>query len=34
LALRDGTASPDAPLLCTVRSRRRVLVCREAARDL
>jgi 8-oxo-dGTP pyrophosphatase MutT (NUDIX family) len=34
IALRDGTASPDAPLLCTVRNKRRVLVCREAALDL
>jgi 8-oxo-dGTP pyrophosphatase MutT (NUDIX family) len=34
MALRDRTASPDAPLLCTVRNRRRVLVCREAALDL
>ena len=34
MALRAGTAPPDAPLLCTVRNKRRVLVCREAARDL
>ena len=34
MALRDGTASADAPLLCTVRAKRRVLVCREAALDL
>jgi 8-oxo-dGTP pyrophosphatase MutT (NUDIX family) len=34
LALRDGTAPPEAPLLCTVRARRRILVCREAALDL
>lgn len=34
IALRDGTASPDAPLMCTVRNRRRILVCREAALDL
>jgi 8-oxo-dGTP pyrophosphatase MutT (NUDIX family) len=34
LALRDGTASPEAPLLCTVRNKRRVVVCREAAPDL
>jgi len=34
LALRAGTASPEAPLLCTVRNRRRVVVCREAALDL
>jgi 8-oxo-dGTP pyrophosphatase MutT (NUDIX family) len=34
LALRDGSASPDAPLFCTIRSKRRVLVCREAIGDL
>lgn len=34
LAVRDGTASPEAPLLCTVRNKRQVRVCREAARDL
>ena len=34
LALRDGTAPPEAPLLCTVRAKRRILVCREAALDL
>jgi len=34
MALRDGTAPADAPLLCTVRAKRRVLVCREAALDL
>jgi 8-oxo-dGTP pyrophosphatase MutT (NUDIX family) len=34
VALREGTASADAPLLCTVRNKRRVLVCREAAVDL
>lgn len=34
LALRAGTASPDAPLFYTVRSKRRVRVCREAVRDL
>jgi len=34
LALRDGSASPEAPLLCTVRAKRRILVCREAALDL
>lgn len=32
IALRAGTASPDAPLFCSVGNRRRVLVCREAAR--
>jgi 8-oxo-dGTP pyrophosphatase MutT (NUDIX family) len=34
LALRDGTAPAEAPLLCTVRAKRRILVCREAALDL
>ena len=34
LALRAGTASPEAPLLCTVRNKRRVVVCREATLDL
>ena len=34
IALRDGTASAEAPLLCTVRNKRRVLVCREATLDL
>ena len=34
VALRDGTAAPDAPLFCSVRGARRVLVCREAIRDL
>ena len=34
LALRDGTASADAPLFCAVRAKRRILVCREAALDL
>jgi 8-oxo-dGTP pyrophosphatase MutT (NUDIX family) len=34
LALRDGTAPAGAPLLCTVRAKRRILVCREAALDL
>ncbi|HEV8678581.1 MAG TPA: NUDIX domain-containing protein [Stellaceae bacterium] len=34
LALRAGTASPEAPLFCAVRNKRRVLVCREAVRDL
>ena len=34
LALRDGTAPPEAPLLCTVRNKRRVVVCREATLDL
>jgi len=34
LALRDGTAGPDAPLFCSARGQRRVLVCREAILDL
>jgi 8-oxo-dGTP pyrophosphatase MutT (NUDIX family) len=34
VALREGTASPEAPLMCTVRNKRRILVCREAAVDL
>jgi 8-oxo-dGTP pyrophosphatase MutT (NUDIX family) len=34
IALREGTASREAPLFCTVRGRRLVRVCREAVRDL
>ncbi len=34
LELRAGTASLEAPLMCTVRNQRRIVVCREAARDL
>ena len=34
LALRDGTAPREAPLFCSVRAKRRILVCREAALDL
>jgi 8-oxo-dGTP pyrophosphatase MutT (NUDIX family) len=34
LALRAGTASPEAPLFCSVRNKRRVTVCREAILDL
>jgi 8-oxo-dGTP pyrophosphatase MutT (NUDIX family) len=34
LELRAGTASPEAPLFCSVRSKRRVIVCREAILDL
>lgn len=34
IALRDGTASPEAPLFCSMRGARRVLVCREAILDL
>ena len=33
LDLRAGTASPEAPLFCSVRNKRRVLVCREAILD-
>ncbi len=34
LALRAGTAHPDAPLFCSVKNQRRVRVCREAVLDL
>ena len=34
IEVRAGTAPADAPLLCTVRNKRRVLVCREAALDM
>ncbi len=34
IALREGTASSDAPLLCTVGKVRRIRVCREAIREL
>ena len=34
IALREGTAGPDAPLLCTVRNVRRIRVCREAISDI
>jgi 8-oxo-dGTP pyrophosphatase MutT (NUDIX family) len=34
IALREGTAPHAAPLFCTVRRKRRVLVCREALLDL
>jgi len=34
IALREGRAAPDAPLLCTVGKVRRIRVCREAIRDL
>ena len=30
IALREGTASPEAPLFCTVGTARRIRVCREA----
>jgi 8-oxo-dGTP pyrophosphatase MutT (NUDIX family) len=29
IALRDGTADPDRPLMCTVRNKRRIRICRE-----
>ncbi|HTV89261.1 MAG TPA: hypothetical protein VME41_09620 [Stellaceae bacterium] len=34
IAMREGTAPVDAPLFCTVRRKRRILVCREAIPDL
>jgi 8-oxo-dGTP pyrophosphatase MutT (NUDIX family) len=34
IAVRAGTARAEAPLFCTVRRKRRVLVCREAVLDL
>lgn len=34
IAMRDGTAPPDAPLFYTVGERRQVRVCREAVLDL
>ena len=34
IALRAGTAPAEAPLFCTARGQRRVLVCREAIRDV
>ncbi|MGE0257735.1 MAG: NUDIX domain-containing protein [Alphaproteobacteria bacterium] len=34
VAVREGTAPPEVPLFCSVRSKRRILVCREAVRDL
>ncbi len=34
VAVRDGTAPPEVPLFCTVRSKRRILVCREAVVDM
>lgn len=34
IAIREGTAGADAPLLCTVRNVRRIRVCREAIADL
>src|SRR3954454_17811038 len=34
VAVRDGTAPPEPPLFCTAGGQRRVLVCREAIRDM
>jgi len=34
VAVREGTAPSDVPLFCTARSKRRILVCREAVQDL
>ncbi len=34
VSVRDGTAPPEVPLFCTVRNKRRVLVCREAVLDI
>ncbi|MFI4947348.1 MAG: hypothetical protein ACHQC9_00915 [Alphaproteobacteria bacterium] len=34
IALREGRAPPEAPLLCTVGRVRRIRVCREAIRDV
>lgn len=34
IALREGRARPEAPLLCTVGKVRRIRICREAIRDL
>jgi 8-oxo-dGTP pyrophosphatase MutT (NUDIX family) len=34
IAIRDGTAPREAPLMCTVRNKRRIRVCREAIRDI
>jgi len=34
IALREGTAAREAPLLCTVGKVRRIRVCREAIRDV
>jgi 8-oxo-dGTP pyrophosphatase MutT (NUDIX family) len=34
MALRAGTASREAPLFCSVRSKRQIRVCREAVLDL
>jgi 8-oxo-dGTP pyrophosphatase MutT (NUDIX family) len=34
IALRSGTAPAEVPLFCTARGQRRILVCREAIRDV
>src|SRR5438045_989635 len=34
MALRAGTAPREAPLFCSVRAKRRILLCREAGLDL
>jgi len=34
IALRDGTAVADRPLMCTVRGKRLIRVCREAVQDV
>jgi 8-oxo-dGTP pyrophosphatase MutT (NUDIX family) len=34
VAVRNGTAPSEVPLFCTVRNKRRILVCREAVLDL
>jgi hypothetical protein len=34
VSVRDGTAPPEVPLFCTVRNKRRILVCREAVLDI
>jgi 8-oxo-dGTP pyrophosphatase MutT (NUDIX family) len=34
IALREGTAAREAPLLCTVGKIRRIRICREAIRDV
>jgi 8-oxo-dGTP pyrophosphatase MutT (NUDIX family) len=34
VALRAGTAAPEAPLFCTAGGKRRILLCREAIRDV
>lgn len=34
VAVREGAAPPEVPLFCTVRNKRRILVCREAVQNL